>query len=61
MKQRITYILPPGTGLSASDIAVEHDSLSFAKAGLAVEEWRFTLGLAELPDEVCFASFHPLC
>lgn len=52
MKQRITYILPEGTGISAGDIDVKSDSLHFAKAGEAVQEWRFTLGLDELPLEV---------
>lgn len=53
MKERITYILPPGTDLGASDLDIKPDSLTFAKGGLAVEEWRFTLGLDELPHEVC--------
>lgn len=53
MKQRITYLLPQGTGLSASDIEVENESLKFTKASPAVEEWKFTLGMGELPEEVC--------
>ena len=52
MKQRITYLLPPGTGLQADDIHLKDESLSFAKARHAVEEWKFTLGVEELPDEV---------
>lgn len=52
MKQRITYLLPPGSNLQDFDIAVTPDNLIFAKAQNAVEEWKFTLGVEELPGEV---------
>lgn len=53
MKQRITYLLPQGSDLSVSDLQLENDSLRFAKAHQAAEEWRFTLGMDDLPIEVC--------
>lgn len=52
MKQRITYILPEGAGISAAHIDVKPDSLRFSKASEALQEWRFTLGPDELPVEV---------
>ncbi len=52
MKQRLTYLLPAGTGITPSDIKVVDDTFSFAKADQASEEWRVTLGWDELPDEV---------
>lgn len=52
MKQRRTYLLPSGSNLHVNDLAVTSDSLTFAKAQNAVEEWKFTLGMEELPDEV---------
>lgn len=52
MKQRITYLLPEGTGIGPADINVGNDSLDFTHAGEAGEEWRLTLGLNDLPEEV---------
>ena len=52
MKQRITYFLPEGNRVDPADITVENDSLNFTKAHEAAEEWRLTLGLQDLPDEV---------
>ncbi|KAK5167330.1 protease B nonderepressible form [Saxophila tyrrhenica] len=62
MKQRITYLLPEGHRVNASDILVQDDSLSFADASKAAEEWRLTLGLDELPEEiqVILADCHEL-
>ena len=53
MKQRITYMLPEGTGIDPADISVGSSNLSYTKAAQAAEEWRVTLDLDELPDEVC--------
>lgn len=53
MHQRITYLLPPGTGVNPSDIDAGKDHLTFAKAHDAVVERRMTLGLSELPHYVC--------
>lgn len=55
MKQRLTYLLPANSNLVPSDLSVKADRLDFAKAPQAHEEWRVTLGLHELPDEVCRA------
>lgn len=52
MKQRITYILPQGTGIDPADIEVKNDGLKFRKAGDAAEESRLTLGLDDIPAEV---------
>ena len=52
MKQRITYFLPEGKRVDPADIHVENDSLNFTKAHEAAEEWRLTLSLDDLPDEV---------
>lgn len=53
MKQRITYLLPEGDRVESSSIKVENDSLHFARAKEAAQEWRLTLGWEELPGEVC--------
>lgn len=53
MHQRITYLLPPGTGVNPSDIDAGKDHLTFAKAHDAAVERRMTLGLSELPHYVC--------
>lgn len=62
MHQRITYMLPPGTGVNPSDIEVDKDHLTFAKAHDAVVERRMTLGLSELPHYVqaFLQDFHEL-
>ena len=52
MRQRITYILPEGSNVHRADLKVSNDSLNFTKAGEAAEEWRLTLGLDDLPEEV---------
>lgn len=52
MKQRITYILPSGTALTKSDIAIRGDTLHFSKASQAAEEWKVTLALDELSNKV---------
>ena len=53
MKQRITYLLPDGSGLDPADIKVQNDSLEFTRTAEAAEEWRLTLGFNDLPEEVC--------
>lgn len=52
MRQRITYILPEGTGVDPADIKAGKDHLTFAKANNAAVERRITLGLTELPHLV---------
>ena len=52
MRQRITYLLPQGTGVNPADIDVGKDHLTFAKASDAAIERRITVGLSELPDLV---------
>lgn len=52
MKQRITYLVPEGTGIDPSSIVVEPHSLEFKNARLAALEKRVTVGLSELPQEV---------
>lgn len=52
MKQRITYLLPQGSGISSTDIEVGEDHLKFSRAHEAHEEWRLTLALHELSEEV---------
>ena len=52
MKQRITYILPRDTVADPETIAVGDDHLNFTKTTQAAEEWKLTLGKADLPDEV---------
>ena len=52
MKQRITYILPDGSNVHRADLKVSNNSLYFTKADEAAEEWRLTLGLDDLPEEV---------
>jgi hypothetical protein len=63
MKQRITYFLPEGNRVDSADIEVKDDSLNFTKAREAAEEWRLTLGLQDLPDEVgiCLVIQHQEC
>lgn len=56
MKQRITYFLPEGKRVDSKDIDVGKDTLNFARAHEAAEEWRLTLSLNELPDEVRCSS-----
>lgn len=52
MKQRITYLLPDGSNVDPSAIKIQDESIDFVLADRAVEEWRLTLELDELPDEV---------
>ena len=52
MKQRITYFLAQGNRVDSTDINVKNDSVNFTKAHEAAEEWRLTLSLNDLPDEV---------
>jgi hypothetical protein len=60
MRQRITYLLPPGSGVDPADIKVDNsnvlklgeDLLSYAKSSESAEERRITIGLSELPQEV---------
>lgn len=59
MRQRTTYLLPSGAGANPADIEVEKDQLSFAGAGQAAVETRTTVGLSELPKEVCIAQRQP--
>ena len=52
MKQRITYLLPEGSQAEPADVKVDKDSLNFSRADEADEEWRLTLGINDLPEEV---------
>ena len=52
MKQRVTYLLPESHGVDYADIKVGANGLDFLRADKAAEEWRLTLGLNDLPDEV---------
>jgi hypothetical protein len=52
MKQRITYFLPEGNRVDRTDIEVKKDGLNLTRAHEAAEEWRLTLSLNDLPDEV---------
>lgn len=54
MRQRITYLLPEGTGIDSADIQVSKDELKYSKIEQAAEETRITLGLRELPEDVGF-------
>lgn len=54
MRQRITYLLPHGSGVNPADIKVTDNELTFARADDAAEERRITVGLSELPKEVCY-------
>ena len=54
MKQRITYFLPAGSNVDPSDIKLQDESIDFVQADRVVEEWRLTLKLDELPNEVCW-------
>lgn len=54
MRQRITYLLPEGTGIDPADIQVSKDELKYSKIEQAAEERRITLGLSELPEDVGF-------
>ncbi|KAF2208174.1 hypothetical protein CERZMDRAFT_49659 [Cercospora zeae-maydis SCOH1-5] len=49
MRQRITYLLPRGTGVDPSDIVAGKDDLTFSHTANAAIERRITLGLSELP------------
>ena len=49
MRQRITYLLPRGTGVDPADISAGKDDLTFRQATTAAVERRITLGLSELP------------
>ncbi|KAI5364814.1 Putative glycosylphosphatidylinositol-mannosyltransferase I, PIG-X/PBN1 [Septoria linicola] len=62
MRQRITYILPEGTGVDPADINTGKDHLTFAKANNAAVERRITLGLIELPHliQAILQDFHEL-
>ena len=52
MRQRITYLLPNGTGVDPADITVGDTELTYAQAHNATEERRITVGFDELPKEV---------
>lgn len=56
MKQRITYFLPEGKRVDPEDVHVGSDTLNFTKAHEAAEEWRLTLSLHDLPDEVRYGN-----
>ncbi|KXT04867.1 hypothetical protein AC578_3424 [Pseudocercospora eumusae] len=62
MRQRLTYLLPNGSGVNPSDIHVGKDHLSFADAAKASVETRITIGLSELPKELqsILQDFHEL-
>lgn len=57
MRQRITYLLPEGTGIDPADIQVTKDELKYSKIDQAAEERRITLGLNELPEDVGLESW----
>lgn len=52
MRQRITHFLPERRRVDPADIEVEKGGLNFTRSQEAAEEWRLTLSLDELPDEV---------
>jgi hypothetical protein len=57
MKQRITYVVKDPDSFSPELLEVEKDGSrdSFVLSGVqAAKEHRITLGLDELPTEVCF-------
>ena len=57
MKQRITYVVKNPDTFNPDLLEVKKDGSkdSFAVSGLeAAKEHRITLGLDELPSEVCF-------
>ena len=56
MRQRITYLLPHGTGVDPADITVADTELTYAQAHHAAEERRITIAYSELPQQVG----HPL-
>ena len=58
MKQRLTYLLPEGSGISPTDIQISGERVNFTKADQASEQWRITLGLHELPEEVSQRHLH---
>ncbi|PIA97124.1 Protein pbn1 [Cercospora beticola] len=62
MRQRITYLLPRGTGVDPADISAGKDDLTFRQATTAAVERRITLGLSELPLPVqeFLKDFHEL-
>ena len=52
MKQRITYFLPEDVSADPEDIQVGSDNLNYTRASEAAQEWRFTLGVDDLPRKV---------
>ncbi|UJO19522.1 uncharacterized protein CLAFUR5_06657 [Fulvia fulva] len=62
MRQRITYLLPNGTGVDPADITVSDTELKYAQARDAAEERRITIGYDELPKEIqtILKDFHEL-
>ena len=56
MRQRVTYLLPAGTGVDPADIELADDALIYAKSSDAAEERRITIGLSDLPQEVGFGT-----
>ncbi|SMY26962.1 unnamed protein product [Zymoseptoria tritici ST99CH_1A5] len=62
MRQRVTYLLPAGTGVDPADIELADDALIYAKSSDAAEERRITIGLSDLPQELqlFLDDFHEL-
>ena len=52
MKERLTFLPSADSGLSKDDLLVRPDRLEYTKAHLTDAEWRLTLGVDEVPDEV---------
>ena len=52
MKQLVKYLRYEGNGAEPSDIKVGPNVVTYSKADQASEEWRLTLALHELPEEV---------
>ncbi|KAF2719853.1 PIG-X-domain-containing protein [Polychaeton citri CBS 116435] len=52
MRERITYILPPGAEIDSSSIQVSKDTLKFHDASKVYTEHRITASLEELPEEI---------
>lgn len=52
MKSRITFVRPQDTGLEAENIEISSNAVQIRSLEGAREE-RLTVGLQELPQEVC--------
>jgi len=60
MKHRVTYLLHEGEpGVDPASLEVEEDRLEVPELR-AAREWRTTLGLNELPEEVCISYVYSM-